>query len=350
MVEKVCFAVGEIFKQHITSDYNPENPKRIDAIMNFLRTFKYLDMFRIVEPEKASREIAELVHDPEYVEFIKVFAEAGGGHPLGDLDTIVSKKTYEVALYAVGTVVKTMRRVILGECRIGFAAIRPPGHHAHKNLAKGFCIFNNVAIAAKYLIENYGYKRIAILDIDAHHGDGTQSIFYNTSKVLYVSLHQDPRTLFPGTGFPEEVGEKEGEGYTVNIPLPPGTSDKGYLQALKELALPILQQYRPEVLLISAGFDAHHTDELTDLNITLSGYWKIGRLIFNELKVADGALAVLEGGYSLNYLPKAIVNLILAPYFSKPLYTETVAYEESIGRVRSYIEKSRKVFKKYWEL
>ena len=350
MVEKVCFVTGEIFKHHITSDYHPENPKRIIAIINFLRTFKYLNMLKMIEPEKATRELIELVHDPEYVEFIKVFAEAGGGHPLGDLDTVVSKRTYEVALYAAGTVVKTLRKVILGECKVGFAAIRPPGHHAHKGLAKGFCIFNNIAIAAKYLIENYGYKRVAILDIDVHHGDGTQSIFYNTSKVLYVSLHQDPRTLFPGTGFPEEVGEKDGEGYTINIPLPPGTSDAGYIFALKEVALPIIKQYKPEVLLISAGFDTHHSDMLADLNLTLSSYWKIGKLVFDGLKIADGALAVLEGGYSLNYLPKAIMNLVLAPYFNKPLYSESLVYEENIGKIRNYVERCRRIFKKYWEL
>ena len=350
MVEKVCFAIGEIFKQHITSDYHPENPKRIDAIMNFLRAFKYLDMFKIVEPEKATRDVVELVHDPEYVEFIKVFAEAGGGHPLGDLDTLVSKKTYEVALYAAGTTIKTMRKVILGECRIGFAAIRPPGHHAHRELAKGFCIFNNIAIAAKYLLENYGYRKIAILDIDAHHGDGTQEIFYTTDKVLYISLHQDPKTLYPGTGFPEEVGEREGEGFTVNIPLPPGTSDKGYALALNSIALPIIESYEPEVLLVSAGFDTHHEDPLTDLNLTLKTYWRIGKALCTLLKKIEGAIAVLEGGYALNYLPKAILNLILACSSEKPLFDEKVLLRENLGHVRKYIERCLRIHKKYWGL
>ncbi len=350
MSAKVCFATGEIFKQHLTSEYHPENPKRINAILDFLRKFKHTSMLKLIEPEKASREIVELVHDPEYVEYIKVFSEAGGGHPFGDLDTIVSKRTYNVALYAVGTAIKTLRKLVLGECKVGFAAIRPPGHHAHKGFAKGFCIFNNVAIVAKYLIENYGYRKIAILDIDAHHGDGTQSIFYNTNKVLYVSLHQDPRTLFPGTGFPEEVGEKEGEGYTVNVPLPPGTANDGYLYAIRNVALPIILQYKPEFLLISAGFDTHHSDGLTDLNLTLEAYWKIGLIISEIMKDVDGILAVLEGGYSTNYLPKAIMNLILAPYTNKLLYAEAVSFEENMSKIRKYVDKCRRIFKKYWEI
>jgi len=349
-MEKVIFAVGEIFKQHDTGFSHPESSMRIEIIMDFLKTFKH-EALELIGPEKASREIVEIVHDPEYVEYIKVFSEAGGGHPLGDLDTVVSKRTYEVALYAIGTTLKVLRKVLFGGYKIGFAAIRPPGHHAHKGLAKGFCIFNNVAIAAKYAIENYGYKRVAILDIDAHHGDGTQEIFYTTDKVLYVSLHQDPKTLYPGTGFPEEVGEKEGEGYTINIPLPPGTSDKGYALALRDIALPIIELYKPEILFISAGFDTHHKDPLTDINLTLKTYWHIGKAIYGLFgRKVEGIVAVLEGGYALNYLPKAVMNLILACNTDNPPYYEKVVLKENMNYVRKSIEKALRVHKKYWKL
>lgn len=349
-MRKVVFAIGEIFKHHDTGFSHPESSKRIEVIMDFLKMFKHKTL-ELVEPEKVSREIVEIVHNPEYVEYIKMFSEAGGGHPLGDLDTVVSKRTYEVALYAVGTTLKLLRKVLFGGYEIGFAAVRPPGHHAHKSLAKGFCIFNNIAIAAKYAIENYGYKRVAILDIDAHHGDGTQEIFYTTEKVLYISLHQDPKTLYPGTGFPEEVGEREGEGYTVNIPLPPGTSDKGYILAFRDIALPIIELYKPEILFISAGFDTHHKDPLTDMNLTLKTYWHIGKAICSLLRrKVEGIVAVLEGGYALNYLPKAIMNLILACSTDNPLYCEKVTLKENMSYVRKSIEKALRVHKKYWKL
>ena len=348
-MEKAILAIGEVFKYHDTGIGHPESPKRIEVIVDFLKGFKHSGL-EVIGPEKADREVVELVHSPEYVEYIKVFSESGGGHPLGDLDTVVSKRTYEVALYAVGTTLKILRKVIFGEYKVGFAAVRPPGHHAHRELAKGFCIFNNIAIAAKYLLENYGYRKIAILDIDAHHGDGTQEIFYTTDKVLYVSLHQDPKTLYPGTGFPEEVGEKEGEGFTVNIPLPPATGDKGYALALNSIALPIIELYEPEVLLVSAGFDTHHEDPLTDLNLTLKTYWRIGKALCTLLRKVEGVVAVLEGGYALNYLPKAILNLILACSSEKPLFDEKILLRENLGHARKYIERCLKIHKKYWEL
>lgn len=349
MESKICFGTGEIFKHHDTGRDHPENPRRIEVLLNFLKHFKHIDIIEFVEPERTHRRTVELIHDPEYVEYIKVLSDAGGGHPLGDLDTVISKRTYEVALYAAGTALKVLTNTLIKDFKMGFAAIRPPGHHAHRNIAKGFCIFNNVAIMAQYLIENYDYKRILIFDIDAHHGDGTQEIFYDTDRVLYVSLHQDPRTLYPGTGFPEEVGEREGEGFNINIPLPPSTSDTGYMLAIKKLAKPIIEQYKPEIALVSAGFDTHHKDPLTDISLTLKSYWEIGRFLLNLGKIKN-IVAVLEGGYSLEVLPKAIFNFTLASYFNKPLFQEKVLIAEKPDQVRKYIEKAIAIYKKYWEL
>jgi len=227
-----------------------------------------------------------------------------------------------VALLAVGGAVKAVDLVMAGKFRNAFALVRPPGHHAGPYYALGFCIFNNTAVAAAHLLRHFNLERILILDVDAHHGNGTQEIFYDSDKVLYVSLHQDP-VEFPGTGFVDEVGEGKGLGYTVNVPFPFRINDQIYFKAFNQIAVPIIQQYEPQFILVSAGFDNHYTDPVASLSLSTLSYVKIfGKISELASKFCAGKLvAILEGGYSLRFLGRMAVSVIArmaeVPYFIK---------------------------------
>lgn len=239
----------------------------------------------------------KLVHDADYIKLVETVCKAGGGI-LDSGDTVASPSSFDAALYAVGGALTAVNLVMEKTVENAFALVRPPGHHAGRFRAMGFCIFNNVAIAAKYLLKRFRLNKILILDIDAHHGNGTQETFYETNKVLYISLHQDPRS-FPGTGFVNEIGEDAGLGYNVNIPLPFQTSDQVYIRALNEIAAPIIRQYKPQFMLVSAGLDGHYTDPVANLSLSLLSYQEIYKVMVDlASEVCDGKLVcVLEGGY-----------------------------------------------------
>jgi acetoin utilization deacetylase AcuC-like enzyme len=258
----------------------------------------------LIEPETAHINDLQLIHDTNYIQRIRQFCGCGGGL-LDQGDTVVSSESYEVARLAAGGAMKAADVVMTRKCRNAFAFVRPPGHHAGPSYPMGFCVFNNVAVAAANLLEKFSLDRVLILDIDAHHGNGTQEIFYRSNKVLYVSLHEDP-IEFPLTGFAEEVGEDEGLGYTVNVPLPYGTDDKIYLRAFNEIAAPIINQYKPQFILVSTGFDNHYTDPIGNLSLSAFSYAKIfDSILQSASKFCQGKLvAVLEGGYSLRFLGK----------------------------------------------
>ena len=263
-----------------------------------------------VNPEKARLSEVELVHSIEYIDLVKAVCKSGGG--LLDLeDTVVSPESYDVALYAVGGTIRAINLVINEKFQNAFALVRPPGHHASRYRACGFCIFNNVAIGAEYLRRKFGLKRILILDIDAHHGNGTQETFYHTQEVLYISLHQNPRD-FPGTGFMDEIGENEGLGYTVNIPLPYGTSDQVYLEAVEEIVKPIVKQYRPQFMLTSAGLDGHYGDPVANLSLSTFCYQELySTLTRLALETCNGKLvSVLEGGYNTKFVGKMATTIV----------------------------------------
>jgi len=303
---KTAIIFSPKYCQHNTGMNHPESAKRLSAIINELKKGKLSQgkNWQFVAPEKACIEDVELVHGIEYIKFVETFCRSGGG--LLDLeDTVVSPESFEVALYAVGGTIKAVNLVMGKKFENAFALVRPPGHHAEKFRAFGFCIFNNIAIAAKYLLKKYDLKRILILDIDAHHGNGTQESFYETNKVLYMSIHQDPR-IFPGTGFIDDIGEGEGLGYNINIPLPFRTSDHIYLKAIKEIVTPIIHQYKPQFVLASAGLDGHYTDPVASLSLSAFCYQEIYETIVNlASEICEGRLvSALEGGYSLKFVGK----------------------------------------------
>jgi acetoin utilization deacetylase AcuC-like enzyme len=353
-MNKTAVIFSPKYYQHNTGRNHPESAKRLGAIVNELKRGKLSRSknWQFVTPEKARIEDVELVHDIEYIKFVETLCKSGGG--LIDLeDTVVSPESFEVALYAVGGTVKAVNLVMEKKFENAFALVRPPGHHAEKFRAKGFCIFNNVAIAARYLLKKFNLQRILILDIDAHHGNGTQETFYETNKVLYISLHQDPR-IFPGTGFIDEIGEGEGLGYNVNIPFPFRTGDQIYLKAIREVATPIIYQYKPQFILVSAGLDGHYTDPVASLSLSALCYQEIYEIIVNlASEICDGRLvSVLEGGYSLKFVGKIATAVIarMSDAFYVVSDKAPATSKNSIKHGGKVIEDVKEVQRVFWNL
>lgn len=305
---------------------------------------------KLYEPGPARKEDVELVHHSDYIKLVQRVSSSGGG--LLDLgDTQASPESYEVALYAVGGALEAVDLVLAKKSENAFAFVRPPGHHAGPYSACGFCIFNNIAIAATHLLRRFNFERVLILDIDAHHGNGTQEIFYDTNKVMFISLHQDPRG-FPGTGFVDEIGEKEGQGYTMNFPFPLGTSDEPYEKAFDEVINPTVREYRPQFILVSAGFDGHFSDPVADLALTVKGYAKTFKRIMGYSRLCEGRLAVLlEGGYNLGIIGKlalgAVSEMAGIP-FSAP--EESPRADERVKKgAERVIEEVKRIHSAYWK-
>jgi len=342
------------YLDHDTGPDHPDTPHRLRVIVEELNRSGLLETQKcsFLTPKPAKLEDLELVHEPDYIELVQRTCATGGG--LLDLgDTVVGVESFEVAFLAVGGILDAVNSVVNGEARNAFALVRPPGHHAGPYYALGFCLFNNVAIAATYLLHRLGLNRVVILDIDAHHGNGTQEIFYDTNKVLYVSLHQDPRG-FPGTGYVDEIGEGKGLGYTVNIPFPLRVDDRLYRQGFDQIALPIIQQYKPQFILVSAGFDGHYTDPVGGLSLSIRGYSELFTKILNlASQLCEGRVAAtLEGGYSLNFLGKMVTSVIATmagiPY--KVRDDSPVANPKTCRRAEQIISNVKRIHSSFWQL
>ena len=282
---------------HITGDGHPEQPKRVSAVINKLRK---RDKLLWIKSEKFDQKILKKVHGSDYIESVKNSFPSSGLKFL-DGDTIISPGSKKATYDAVGSIIKAVDGVETKKFKNAFCAVRPPGHHSEKNKAMGFCIFNNAAIGAQYLIEKYNYNRIAIIDFDVHHGNGTQDIFYNNKKVLYISTHQYP--FYPGTGSENERGKFNN---IFNIPLPAGTSSENYFEAYNHV-LKKIDQFRPEFLIFSAGFDAHQDDPLAQFKLKSGDFYEITRrtLITANKYINKKVVSILEGGYDLNALAES---------------------------------------------
>jgi len=287
--------------EHDTGDH-PEQPARITAIERELESRGWLGY----EPElapRADRSAVEAVHPRAYVDRIAEISEQGGG--MLDMDTVASARSFDAALHSAGAAVRSVEALLSNEAEVTFCGLRPPGHHAEAARAMGFCLFNNAAIAARRALAGLGAERVLILDWDVHHGNGTNDIFFDTDEVLYVSLHQSP--LYPGTGSLQENGTGAGEGYTVNLPVPPGAGHDDFLSLLVHVVAPIAREYRPDLLLVSAGFDAHRDDPLANCELTEDSYAALSagmRALSAELSAPLGF--VLEGGYDLRALAASV--------------------------------------------
>jgi len=306
--------VGWVFRdeffRHRTRPGHPDHPARLDVIVQALGREGMLERMRSLRFQEASFQDLVLVHEPAYVELVRMACEGGFGY-IGDPDTHIGPESYRVAALATGGVLAACDAVMAGEVRRAFCAVRPPGHHAGADAAGGFCLFNHVAVAAEHLRTRRGLDRVAVVDLDVHHGNGTQALFEDQPGVLFVSVHEHPMTLkFPGTGWPGEAGRGRGAGFTRNVCVPHGADGSVYRRVLEREVLPLVERYRPQFLLVSMGFDAQWTEPLAHVNLRPEDFgWITRALVEAADALCDGRLvSVLEGGYELRTLGHCAVE------------------------------------------
>jgi acetoin utilization deacetylase AcuC-like enzyme len=308
---KAGLVYDPIYLEHDTGDH-VENSQRLVAAMSYLKETGIKEKLTCLPARPALLEELEVIHTPEYISYVKSKAEKGGGWL--DPDTVMSPKSYEAASYAAGGLMVAVEAVMKGAVDNAFALVRPPGHHALHDRAMGFCIFNNMAIAAKFAISKFSLNRILIADFDVHHGNGTQDAFYADPRVLYFSTHLYP--FYPGTGWMDETGTSGGEGTTVNFPMAAGWGDEEYLRAFSEVLVPVARRFQPQLILVSAGFDAHWADYLAMMRASVKGFAQMV-MILKELatELCQGRLVfTLEGGYNLQVVAssmKAVFDVFL---------------------------------------
>ncbi len=302
-----CLFTSEKFKDHITGPGFPESPERLDAIIDHLEATGLINELDVVEPNRKDKSLCKLVHDDEYITRVRHACEIGA--PILDTgDNPISKNSYDTALLAVGGITEAVDKVFTGQADNALVLLRPPGHHAEKGMAMGFCLFNNVAIAARYAQQNYEVEKVTIIDFDVHHGNGTQHIFESDPTVMYVSLHQYP--FYPGSGSADEMGSGDGRGTTLNYPLKAGVGDAEFIDIFDNSLADKVLKYNPDLIIVSAGFDAHMNDPIGGLNVTTEGYHNISKTITKIAgEVSDGKIiSALEGGYNLNALAESVTE------------------------------------------
>lgn len=295
----------------VEPDSHVESAESKRRVKNLLERSGFINNLHVVRPRAATRLEVARVHTEAYIDLVKQLSDTTGGDA-GE-EAIVGRGSYEIALLSAGGALTSVDLVMKGEARNVYALTRPPGHHAEPDKGMGFCLFNNVAIAAKYAEEKYGLKRILIVDWDVHHGNGTETTFLDDPGVLFVSLHEE--TNYPlDRGYAEHVGEGDGRGYTVNIPLPAATANAGYLEALERVLVPIADQFKPELVLVSAGQDANIFDPLARMMVTSDGFGAITEVVKGIAeRHCDGRLVLChEGGYSTGYVPFCTMAIIEA--------------------------------------
>jgi acetoin utilization deacetylase AcuC-like enzyme len=300
--------VSDDFRKHDPGRGHPESAERMEAVARAITAPSLAPKLEVVQPKPAEKEHILLVHWERLYE--EVMATRGKERTYLDSDTVASSATADVAHLAVGAVLAGIDRVMEGKLENAFAFVRPPGHHAKPDKAMGFCFFNNVAVGAMYALKRYQIRRILVVDFDVHHGNGTQKAFYTSPEVLYVSTHQSPH--YPGTGAIHETGKDAGEGFTLNAPIPAGMGDREYLRIFREVILPVGLEYKPELVLVSAGFDAHRDDPLGGMELSSAGYASIAMEILALAGDACGGRAVfaLEGGYDIDALEESIRSVL----------------------------------------
>ena len=300
-----------IYMEHDTG-LHCETAQRLITVTGYLKNTGTLEKLISLKPQAATVEQIARVHTPSYISGVESFVKRGGGYLDGD--TVASPASYEAAIYAAGGSISAVDAVMSGDVTYAFALVRPPGHHAVRDAAMGFCIFNNVAIAARDAIAKHNLERVLIVDFDVHHGNGTQDAFYSESSVLYFSTHQYP--FYPGSGGVDEIGSGEGEGYTVNVPMPGGCGDAEYMRAFEEVLVPVAKRYKPQLILVSAGYDAHWADSIASMQVTTTGYARMAAILKDLADELCGSKLVfaLEGGYNVEALAESVdatINVLL---------------------------------------
>jgi acetoin utilization deacetylase AcuC-like enzyme len=335
MTTQIVFS--DEFNKHDTADH-PENADRLYVMLDALEQAPFYKKIRFIEPEMLSEPLLYEVHSAEMIERVKEISDHGDSWI--DLDTYVCKSDYETARLAAGGVYSLCKNVVKGDAPNGYALVRPPGHHASAERSMGFCLFNNAGLAAHALSKKK--KRILIFDHDVHHGNGTQSIFYERNDVMYQSFHLSPH--YPGTGEVSEIGEGDGKGYTINAPLGFGHDDRAVLQLFDEIFIPIIEQYKPHLIIISAGYDSHHSDQLGGLKLSANVF---GEMVKRFQAVQPRIVCTLEGGYNLQWIGKCFISQ-LGQMMSNPLQFDDPIKGNS--DVTVLIDKMKKELRDYWEL
>jgi len=327
------------FREHDAGPGHPERPERLDAVRRGIRDADLESRLAVLAPRPASRDELRTVHTAAHIE--RVAATEGRTYRF-DPDTQAGPHSYTAALLAAGSVVDAVDRVLVGDLDRAFCAVRPPGHHAETDRAMGFCLFNNVAVGASRALAA-GLERVAVVDFDVHHGNGTQDIFYGDPRVLYVSTHAYP--FYPGTGGLDEVGERKGEGFTVNLPLPGTMGDAEYGRIYREIVEPVVRAFDPQLVLVSVGFDPHRDDPLAGMAVTERGFAAIAAsCLEGAAGAAQGrAIFVLEGGYDLDGIAASTGQVM------KVLLGETVETGgDSAPRIDPLIGLFRQHHGQYW--
>ncbi len=351
-MRKTIILKNNLFLDHIPDFNHVESPERLRVIYEQLEQQPLNELFSYPDFEAATVEMLELNHTKEHV--MRIAGTAGKTFSSLDPDTQASPKSYDAACLAAGAVTSGMEMIVRGEADNGFALVRPPGHHAEVDRAMGFCLFNNVAVGACYGLKKLSLERIAIIDWDLHHGNGTQHSFYTSNQVLYISTHAYP--YYPGSGSLQEVGAGAGEGYTINVPLSGGQDDRSFAAIFREVVVPVIRQFNPDFIIVSAGFDTYFGDPLGTMAVTEQGFAAMTKQIVNLAgEICSGRLLVaLEGGYNLRGLRDGVLAVLgeLTGNTQCPGKVNDAELRDIIesDRYVPIIEKVRDIAKRYWSL
>jgi acetoin utilization deacetylase AcuC-like enzyme len=338
------------YMEHVMDPGHPESPERLREIYQMLEEEEMRGRsLGKVRPRPATREEIEMVHSPAYIDLIA--STAGKPSVRLDADTSTCAKSYEAALLAAGGLLELIKVVMQGKFSNGFALVRPPGHHAERDRAMGFCLFNNVAIGARYALRNFSLQRILIVDWDVHHGNGTQNSFYEDPRVLYFSTHR--YGFYPGTGAATEVGKGKGEGFTVNVPLSTGASDADYGNIFAKFLKPIALEYEPQLILVSAGFDTHYNDPLGGMDVSEKGFARMTQILMEIAgATAQGKLVLtLEGGYNVTSQRRSVKAVLEELSQASPLEKNDLLEKEKADypRVEKFLLQLKEIQKRYWK-
>ena len=351
---RVGIAYHEKYCQY---DLGPDHPFRGDRFVNTMRLFEEQGLFRLpnvtmLEPKPVTKQDLLKVHDKDYVDLIFRLAEKSKPY---DVETPVSPQILEAARLIIGGAMEAGKAVYEGKVERA-VALGCGYHHAGRNYGGGFCLFNDIAVLVEHLRDKYELKRALIIDYDVHFGNGTSDIYYSDSSVLYISLHQDPRTIYPGTGFVEQVGKSAGEGYNVNVPLPPGTGDQMYLYALKEIFIPLAEEFKPDLIVANGGSDPHFADTLGSLRLTVDGFFNLSQTIAHTAeKVCQNKLVLMPGsGYNPTVLPPCWFALTAGVVGLETIdvgdpYTPPVESDMARRTVKNTLANLKQILKKYWK-
>jgi acetoin utilization deacetylase AcuC-like enzyme len=328
---------------------HPESPERLRAIYQMLEE-EMKDTVELVPPRAATREELEMVHSSKYIDLIT--STAGKSYYRLDMDTSTCARSYEAALYAAGGLLELIKAVMEGNLNNGFALVRPPGHHAERDHAMGFCLFNNIAVGARYAIKNFSLGKILIVDWDVHHGNGTQNAFYEDPGVLYFSTHRYG-FFYPGTGAAPEVGKGQGEGFNVNVPLSTGSSDADYGNIFEKILKPIALEYQPQLIMVSAGFDIYYDDPLGGMEVTEKGFARMTQVLMEIAEAtAQGKVVItLEGGYDVSGQSRSVKAVLKELAQASALEKKDLLEKEkaSYPRIERFILQIKEIQKRYWK-